>query len=181
MRVQLRYQRLPKPRGGWRYPLEFSLGVVYRDDAERESLAYDLSLTLVARRPVDGPPPIGDGRWLSMYTTVRADGTPYWLRLGRTDGHVDLGVRMVVTGQRLSEISATVYLLTAAHRELFIGVLHEWYEQFQAHVRAWWQGEAVPVAGDVSPTLLEYNPEEDLPSAVNGHAVTRVRRVQMPT
>jgi hypothetical protein len=169
MHVQLRYQRLPKPRGGWRYPLEYFLGVVFRDAAERNALEFSRTIAVTAVRPVAGPPDITAASWIAGGAQIRYEGIPYYLRLSRTDDVVEIAMTLASYGRR-----DTVHFLTAAHRELFVGVLHEWYAQLRKAVAEWWAGEAAPVEGDVAPTILEYDPEE-VPAAAPVGAVRRIQ------
>ena len=152
MRVVLKYRRLPKPRGGWRYGLWFLFRVEY-SEREREELnptwEWKGDITNIItdpdtgkKIPVSKSPKANHEDWWLHKTFLSAEGcslSPYNLN------NVNYHVHVKVTPQ--TDVEATVYFLHPEWREKFIEALHFIQREVAETANRWWH-EHPPHPGD---------------------------------
>jgi hypothetical protein len=156
MKVILRYNRLPKPRGQWRYGLRYEVGLQISRE-ELETLAPMIEL----RWPVD--PDIALYRHPQRWRSERSDVVVRYYHggpMGWGPGHVDHDTCVLYISNAQLVLSETAYFEAAAQREQYITLLHHVAATLRAYLEAWWV-EHAPVEGDPSPTVHEWSVPAD--------------------
>ncbi len=123
VRLQLRYRRRPKPRGGWRWPLEVIWRLV---DEAGQVLEGDGDLAIAVTIPWPRPAPDNPDVANRLDETV-----PEWSRAGL------LAWIRGPWSRHLLLDSHTVTFRTREEREEFVGWLHDAHAHVSQALAAW--------------------------------------------
>lgn len=157
MKVVLKYERLAKPRGGWRYGLDLTLRVEI-SQSEVEELAPDWLINM------DWPKTVG------AYSSARRDKKDVIGFARRSDGRYVLscyGNTSSVHFYYYPQDTDTwpgapvVYFNTSAEREEFIRGATEWARTLRDGIVRW-LAENTAVTGDAVPTVVEHEISDDV-------------------
>lgn len=144
------YKRLDKPRGGWRYPLELSMGIEADEElALNPSKRFEYQCNFAWR---DDSRLLSDERQVLASThcfplTARAE------RGGDGDNYIS---NIWVNSDTCTQ---TVYCLSKEIREDLINLLCEARTEWASQLQAWWD-ENAPEDGDATETHWEFTPSD---------------------